>query len=92
MRAVDDHADVELLPDVGALLDQQPAHLLPVRTGLVGDELHAQDLAGQRAHFVDRLGDLDPAALAAAAGVDLRLDDPDGAAERLPRPAPPRRP
>ena len=35
--------------------------------------------------LVDRFGDLDPAALAAAAGVDLRLDDPDGTVERLGR-------
>ena len=27
--AVDHHADVKLLPDIGALLDQQAAHLLP---------------------------------------------------------------
>ena len=44
--AVHHHADVELLLDVGALLDQQPAHLLPARTGLVGDQLHAENCFG----------------------------------------------
>ena len=51
--AVDDHPDVELLADVGALLDQQAAHLLAGGAGLVRDELHAEDLAGALAHFVD---------------------------------------
>ncbi len=84
-HAIDDHADVELLADVGAFLDQQPAHLLPAGAGLVGDELHPEDLARELAHLVDRLRDLDAAALAASAGVDLRLDDPHRAAERLRR-------
>ena len=77
-------ADVELLADVGAFLDQQPPHLLALGTGLVRDELHAEDLAGERAHFVDRARELDAAALAAATGVDLRLHDPDRSAQ-LPR-------
>ena len=36
---------------------------------------------GELLGFVGRLGELDAAALAAAAGVNLRLDDDDGAAE-----------
>ena len=81
--AVDDHADVKLLADVGALLDQQPPHLLAARAGLVGDELHAEDLARALLDFFEGLRDLHAAALAAAAGVDLRLDDPHRSAERL---------
>ena len=81
--AVDDHADVEFLFDVRAFLHQQPAHLLPARAGLVRDQLHAEDLGRALLHLVERLRDLDAAALAAAAGVDLRLDDPHLAAERL---------
>ena len=48
---------------------------LALGAGLVGDELHAEDLARRcsRASSGD-LGELDAAALAAAAGVDLRLD------------------
>ena len=42
--AVDDHADVQLLRDVGALLDQQSPHLLAAGPGLMRDELHAEDL------------------------------------------------
>ena len=82
-RAVGDHRNVVFLLDVGAVLDQQPAHFLAQRAGLVRDQLHAQDLAGQRLDLVDRAGQLDAAALAAATGVDLGLDDPDRAAELL---------
>jgi hypothetical protein len=83
--SVDDHADVELLLDVGALLDQQAPHLLSLRPRLVRDELHAEDLLRLVAHFVERFRDLDAAALAATARVDLRFDDPDAAAELLRR-------
>ena len=84
-RAIDDHADVELLLDVGAFLDQQTPHLLPLRAGLVGDELHAEDLIRQLAHFGNRLAEFDAATLAAAAGMDLRLDDPYRSAQRFGR-------
>src|SRR5207244_3733312 len=48
------------------------------------DELHAEDLLRQLAClFGAALGDLDAAALAAAAGVDLRLDDDDVALRLL---------
>src|SRR6185503_10994920 len=77
-RAIDDHADVEFLLDVGAFLDQQASDILSARPGLVCDQLHAEDLPGQFAHGVDRLAELDAAALAPAAGMDLRLDDPHG--------------
>ena len=84
-RAVGEHGDVVLLLDVGAFLDQQAAHLLALRPGLVGDELHAEDLAGELRDLGLRARQLDAAALAAAAGVDLRLHDPDRAAELLRR-------
>ncbi len=47
----------------------------------MGDQRHAEDLLGQLADFLDRPGELDATALAAAAGVDLRLDHPDRPAE-----------
>jgi hypothetical protein len=83
--AVDDHRDVKLFLDVRALLDQEAANLLPRGTCLVRDELHAEDLARLLAHFAERACDLDAAALAAAAGMDLRLDDPHLSAERFSR-------
>ena len=90
--AVDDGAEVELARDVETLLDVEAAHLLPLGARLVGDELHAEDLLGELPRLGGAaLGDLDAAAFAAAAGVDLRLDDDDGAA-RLLRRASSRRP
>jgi len=37
---------------------------------------HAENLTGVCAHLVDTVGELDAAALAAATGMDLRLDNP----------------
>ena len=45
------------------------------------DERHADHLLRELLGLVGRLRQLDAAALAAAAGVDLRLDDDDAAAE-----------
>ena len=47
----------------------------PCGTGLVRDELHAEDALGVLLGFGKVFCDLDAAAFAAAAGVDLRLDD-----------------
>ncbi len=62
---------------------KQPSNFLAARTGLVRDELHAEDLARKIAHFVHRARHLDAAALAAPARVNLRLHHPNGPAERL---------
>src|SRR5690606_2061176 len=84
-RPVDQRREVELARDVAAVLDVDAAHLPALGPGLMGDEGHAEHLLGQLAHLLDRLGELDAAALAAAAGVDLRLDHPGRAAERTRR-------
>jgi len=78
--AVHHHADVELLLDVGALLDEEPPHFLPFGPGLVRLQHHAEDLAGPFAHFTRRFRHLHAAALAAAAGVNLRLHHNSGRA------------
>ena len=83
--AVGDGRDVVLLLDVGPFLDQQAAHLLAFGAGLVGLELHAEDLAGELLDLVERARELDATALAAAAGMDLRLHHPDRATELLRR-------
>ena len=82
---IDDHADIEFLGDVGALFDQQSPHLLPAGSGLVRDQLHAEDLGGTLLDLIDRTREFHAAALAASAGVDLGLDDPDRPTERLRR-------
>jgi hypothetical protein len=56
--------------------DQDLPDRLPLRTGLRRDELHPEDRAGLLAYLFDAACELDPAALAPPAGVDLRLDDP----------------
>ena len=53
---------------------------MALRAGLVRDELHAEDLLGVLLGLVDGPRDLHAAALAAAAGVNLRLDDDAGRA------------
>src|SRR5690606_12692922 len=79
--AVGQNGNVVFLLDVSAVFDQQTTNLLAFRTGLVRDQLHAEDLGGLGADFVQRLGNLDAAALAATAGVNLCLNNPDVAAQ-----------
>ena len=79
--AVGDHRHVQFFLDVRAFFDQQAAHFLAFRAGLVGHQLHAHDLVRVFAYLFDRLGDFHATALAAAASMDLRLDDPDRAAQ-----------
>ena len=76
-RPIEGDGDVELLLDGQALLDEQALHLLALGPGLQGDELHAEDGADGLLGLVAGLADLHAAALAAAAGVDLRLDHDD---------------
>ena len=85
--AVDQKSEVEFLRDVDAIGDVEALDLLALRPGLDGDQSLAEHLLGIGAHFLDRLGEADAAlgvgaelgelALAAAAGVDLRLHDPE---------------
>ena len=49
LGAVEGDRDVQLLGDVGGLLDEDLADELPLGAGLVGDELHAEDLARRAA-------------------------------------------
>ena len=62
---------------------EHAADLLALGSGLVRDQRHADHLLRELLDFVGRPGDLDAAALAAAAGVNLRLDDGHAAAEAL---------
>ena len=81
-RAVDEHGDVQLALDGGLLFDEDAADELALGAGLRRDESHADDLGRGALGLVRRVGELDAAALAATAGVDLRLDD-DGLADLL---------
>ena len=70
--AVEQVGDVVLLLDVGAGVDEHAVHGVAL-------DVHAEDLLGVGLRVVRRLGDLDAAGLAAAADLDLRLDDGDAA-------------
>ena len=54
--------------------DQHALDHAAFRTGLMGHQRHAQDLLRDLGGFLGILGDFDAAALAASAGVNLRLD------------------
>jgi hypothetical protein len=83
---VDQQREVEFLRDVDAVGDVEALHLLARVAGLDGDQGLAEHLLGMGADFLGALGQADAAlgvgaeflelALAAAAGVDLRLDHP----------------
>ena len=73
--AVEHDAEIELAVDGRGLFDQQALHLLALRPGLVRDELHAENVLGVQFGVFAGPRHLDAAALAAASGVNLRLDD-----------------
>ena len=73
LGAVHQNSQVEFLLDGQRLFDQQPPHDATFRPGLVRHQLHAQHFGREIAGLVHRLGDLHAAALAAAAGMNLRL-------------------
>ncbi len=91
--AIDQQSEIEFLRDVDAVGDVEALDLLALRASLDGDERLAEHLLGIGAHFLDRLGEADAAlgvgaelgelALAAAAGVDLRLHDPERSGQLL---------
>ena len=82
LRAIEHDAEIQLAFDGQCLFDQQPLHDAAFRSGLVRDQRHAENLLRDLNRFGRILGDLDAAAFAASAGVDLRLHD-DAAADFL---------
>jgi hypothetical protein len=78
---VDEHRQVQLTIDFGALLDVDDVDRQPLGTRLVGDQLDAEHRLRVFTHLVGTARQLDAAGLAASAGVYLGLDDPQIAAE-----------
>lgn len=70
-----------LLVDVGAGLHQDLADRLAVGVGLVGHQVLAQPLLGERLGVLFALHQLHTARFTAAAGVHLSFDDPLAAAD-----------
>ena len=79
--AIEDEAEIQLAIDSETFLDQQPRDLLAAGPRLIRHERLANQLAGNLLGLVGRLRQLDAAGLAAAAGMDLRLDHGHAAAE-----------
>ena len=82
-RAIEDDAEIQLALHLEAFFDQHAPDDAPFGTGLVRDERHADHRARQLLRVLRRLRELDAAALAAAARVDLRLHDDNAGAEAL---------
>ena len=72
-RPVQHDSQVQFAGNRQRLFDQQPPDLLALRPGLVRHQLHPQHLLGDHAGFPVLLGQLHASALAAPAGMDLRL-------------------
>jgi len=72
--AVEHDAQIQFTVDGSGLLDQQPLDLLSERAGLVGHQRHAKNLPGVEFGLLASAGHFHAAALAAASGVNLRLD------------------
>src|SRR5690606_36595655 len=83
LGAVDDRAKIEFTGDIAPFLDIDALDFLAFRTGLMRHELHADHGFCRIGYRVEGLDDLDAAALAATACMDLRLDDPDRATQPL---------
>ena len=73
--AIEHDAEVELAFDGRRLFNQQPLHLLALGSGLVSDQRHPEDVLGVQLRILARPGDFHAAALAAASGMNLRLDN-----------------
>ena len=73
-RPVHEHPEIQFGRHVEGLLDEQPPDDPAARPGLGRHQGHPQDLARDPLRLGGVPGDLDAPALAAAAGVDLRLD------------------
>ena len=88
-RAIEHDAHVELALDAQALLDEDALDHLTVGAGLIGHEPHADDVERRLLRGIRALHDLDAAAFASAARMNLRLDDhrsatePDGGGLRI---------
>ena len=77
-RAVQQNAQIQFAGNRQRLFDQQPPHLLALRTGLVGHQLHPENLFRQFAGLRVALGQLHAAAHPAASRVNLRLHHHSG--------------
>ena len=78
--AIQRERQVDLAFDVRTRLDVHRLDGQPFRTGLFGDQPLTEHVGRGRAHGVEIARQFDAARLAASAGMDLGLDDPEFAA------------
>ncbi len=74
--AIDHRPEIEFGRDVAGFLDEHAPYRLAAFVRLVGDQIPAEHPPGGFGRGVGIVDQLDPAGLATAARVDLRLDDP----------------
>ena len=74
-RAVDDHSEVKFTRDGAPFFDEDAAHLPACGTGLMGDQLPAEQASSELAGLLGSFAHFYPAGLAPATGVDLSLHD-----------------
>ena len=79
--AVDQEPQIQLASDVAAFLDIDALDLAPRRSGLVGDEIMAEQGPRRGGDILLGADNFNSPGLAAAAGMDLRLDHPNRPAE-----------
>src|SRR5271169_4102776 len=79
--AVDQESQIQLASDVAAFLDIDALDLAPSRSGLVGDEIMAEQGPRRGGDILLGADEFDSPGLAAAAGMDLSLDHPNRPAE-----------
>src|SRR5579864_4269966 len=81
--AIHQSRKVELSLDRRPVFDIEPVDHASMRTGLMGNERHAKHALGFFPHIVEGPHDLNAAALATTAGVNLSFHNPDGSAQFL---------
>src|SRR5262245_65816767 len=82
-RSIDDDAEIQFALDLQTLLDEHALNDLAGRSGLIRHQAHADHVGCGPGGFIRPLDDPYAATLAAAAGVDLGLDDDSAATELL---------
>ena len=81
LRPVQDHGEIKFARDIESLLDQHSAHLPAFRTGLMRDEILAEQRTSCFGGLIGALHHLDAATLAAPTSMNLCLDDANTAAQ-----------
>ena len=83
LAAVHQTAQIQFVGDIHPILNQQSVNRNALGAGLFGDQGGAQQSTGDLFDILEAACQLDTAGLTATTGVDLGLDHPERAAQRL---------